>query len=81
MLNNGYVLQVTDEVRTYLAETGYDSKFGARPLRRLIQEEVEDLISEEVLKDKFSAGDIIELDILDNQIALKQDKPVKFEPK
>ena len=81
MLNNGYVLQVTDEVRSYLAETGYDSKFGARPLRRLIQEEIEDLLSEEFLRDKFSAGDVIELDIINDQIALKQDKTVKFEQK
>ena len=81
MLNNGYVLQVTDEVRTYLAETGYDAKFGARPLRRLIQEDIEDLLSEEFLKDKFSPGDIIELDIINDQIALKQDKTVKFEQK
>ena len=81
MLNNGYVLQVTDEVRSYLAETGYDSKFGARPLRRLIQEEIEDLLSEEFLRDKFSPGDVIELDITNDQIALKQDKTVKFERK
>jgi ATP-dependent Clp protease ATP-binding subunit ClpC len=81
MLNNGYVLQVTDEVRSYLAKTGYDSKFGARPLRRLIQEEIEDLLSEEFLRDKFSPGDIIELDIINDQIALKQDKTVKFEQK
>jgi len=81
MLNNGYVLQVTDEVRTYLAETGYDAKFGARPLRRLIQEDIEDLLSEEFLRDKFSPGDIIELDVINNQIALKQNKTVKFEQK
>jgi ATP-dependent Clp protease ATP-binding subunit ClpC len=81
MLTNGYILQVTDEVRSYLAETGYDSKFGARPLRRLIQEEIEDLLSDEFLRDKFSPGDIIELDIINDQIALKQNKTVKFKQK
>ena len=45
VLDNGYVLQVSDKVREYLAENGYDPKFGARPLRRLIQDEIVHQIS------------------------------------
>ena len=72
VLDNGYVLQVTDEVRDYLAENGYDPKFGARPLRRLIQDEVENILSEEFLKDTYSPGDVIELDLVKKKIIISQ---------
>ena len=39
-------LEVTDEVKTLIAETGYDADYGARPLRRVIQDRVEDRLSE-----------------------------------
>jgi len=63
---------VTDEVRDYLAENGYDPKFGARPLRRLIQDEVENILSEEFLKDTYSPGDVIELDLVKKKIIISQ---------
>jgi ATP-dependent Clp protease ATP-binding subunit ClpC len=63
VLEHGLVLQVTDRARTQLAERGFDPKMGARPLRRLIQNEVEDRLSEELLSDKFKAGDVVEVDI------------------
>ena len=72
VLDNGYVLQVTDDVRDYLVENGYDSKFGARPLRRLIQDEVENILSEEFLKDTYSPGDVIELDLVKKKIIISQ---------
>jgi ATP-dependent Clp protease ATP-binding subunit ClpC len=72
VLDNGYVLQVTDDVRDYLVENGYDPKFGARPLRRLIQDEVENILSEEFLKDTYSPGDVIELDLIEKKIIINQ---------
>ena len=47
---------------------------GARPLRRLIQDEVEDLLSEKLLRGKFNAGEIIELDIKDGTIVAQTPK-------
>jgi ATP-dependent Clp protease ATP-binding subunit ClpC len=50
-------LEVTDEGKKLLAKKGWDPQFGARPLRRAIQREVEDELSEEMLRGTFSAGD------------------------
>lgn len=63
VLEHGLVLQVTDKAREYIGTKGFDPKMGARPLRRLIQNEVEDRLSEEVLSDRFKAGDIVEVDL------------------
>lgn len=63
VLEHGHVLQMTDATRNYLAEKGFDPKMGARPLRRLIQDEIEDLLSEKLLRGEFDAGDIVELDV------------------
>ena len=77
VLDNGYVLQVSDKVRNYLVDNGYDSKFGARPLRRLIQDQIENILSEEFLKDSYMPGDIIELDIIDDKIEIIQNSKVE----
>ena len=62
---------MTDEAKEYLAEKGYDPNFGARPLRRLIQDEVEDQLSEEILGGRLNAGDVAHVDIEDGQIVVK----------
>ncbi|MCA9973661.1 MAG: ATP-dependent Clp protease ATP-binding subunit [Anaerolineales bacterium] len=56
-------LQPSSAALDWLAEHGYDPEFGARPLRRLIQSEVEDLLSDAVLAGRFSAGDTILVDV------------------
>jgi ATP-dependent Clp protease ATP-binding subunit ClpC len=66
VLEHGLVLQVTDRGREYLGTKGFDPKMGARPLRRLIQNEVEDRLSEELLSDHFNAGDVVEVDVDDD---------------
>jgi ATP-dependent Clp protease ATP-binding subunit ClpC len=53
-------LEVTASAKDFLAEVGYDPKFGARPLRRSIQEHVDDPLSEGLLAETFGAGDIVE---------------------
>ncbi len=52
-------LDVTEEAHKYLAEKGYSKEYGARPLRRLIQSEVEDPLSEGLLAGLYKPGDII----------------------
>jgi ATP-dependent Clp protease ATP-binding subunit ClpA len=49
-------LELTDEARTWLAERGYDRTFGARPLKRLIQRELETPISKLLLRGDLKAG-------------------------
>lgn len=50
-------LTVRDSVKKHIAETGFDSKYGARPLKRAIQTKIEDALAEEILEGRISAGD------------------------
>ncbi len=61
-LDHGLVLEVTDIACKRLAFEGFDPKMGARPLRRLIHQKIEDKLAEEVLLGKFKAGDVIRVD-------------------
>jgi ATP-dependent Clp protease ATP-binding subunit ClpC len=65
-------IEVTDEVKDHLAESGYSEAYGARPLRRLIQRKVEDSLAEEILSGKYSAGDTIRLTMKDGKIAFEK---------
>jgi ATP-dependent Clp protease ATP-binding subunit ClpC len=67
----GMSLEVTDAAKDWLGEHGYDQVFGARPLRRLIQNEVEDRLSEAVLDGRFQAGETIVIDCEGDSIILK----------
>ena len=81
VLEHGLVLQVTDGAREFLATKGFDPKMGARPLRRLIQNEVEDRLSEELLSDHFKAGDVVEVDVdKDGNVQVYVPKAKKKEP-
>jgi ATP-dependent Clp protease ATP-binding subunit ClpB len=59
LANRGYRLVVTDEARLYLAEVGYDADYGARPLKRAIQRELQDPLALDILSGVFSDGDRI----------------------
>jgi len=74
-------IEVTDEVKDHLAKNGYSEAYGARPLRRLIQRKVEDMLAEEILSGKYSAGDIIVLKLVDDKLTFdKKSKRAKKEP-
>ena len=64
-------LETTQAAKEWLAEHGYDPNFGARPLRRLIQDTVEDKLSEELLSGKMSAGDIAIVDVEDDDTVIR----------
>lgn len=59
----GLTLEVSDDAKTWLADHGYDSAYGARPLRRLIQSAVEDRFSEAMLDGIVKAGDIARVEV------------------
>ena len=59
----GVELDVTEAARDWLGEKGYDPVFGARPLRRVIQERLEDSLSEALLRGDFEQGDTIYVDL------------------
>ena len=56
-------LRPTPAALAVLAEQGYDADFGARPLRRIIQQKVEDPLSDRLLSGEFADGDSIEVDV------------------
>ena len=64
-------LEVTMEAKDYLGEKGFDPQFGARPLRRVIQNMVEDPLSEALLEGRFRAGEIILLDLVDHELKMR----------
>ncbi len=74
VLEHGLVMQITDATREFLAGHGFDPKMGARPLRRLIQDEIEDQLSEKLLGGEFGAGETIELDVVNGAITMQVPK-------
>ena len=64
------VLDATPEALELLADLGYDPEFGARPLKRVIQQKVEDSLSDDMLGGKFQDGDTILVDVVDGEIEL-----------
>ena len=72
-------VEVTDEVKDYLAKDGYSEAYGARPLRRLIQRKIEDMLAEEILSGKYAPGDTIRLTLVDDKITFE--KANKKKPK
>lgn len=66
----GIDLTVTEPAKDFLGEKGYDSVFGARPLRRVIQDLVEDKLSEDLLRGKFQSGDAVVIDLEGEEIVV-----------
>jgi len=64
-------LEVTDEAKEFIGNKGYDPVFGARPLRRTIQNLVEDHLSEALLRGEFLPGDTVVVDCVDEEIVMK----------
>ena len=62
LANLGFSLELTEGAKTFLADKGYDSQFGARPLHRAIQKYLEDPLAEEILNMNVKAGDVLEAD-------------------
>jgi len=56
LVKMGYKITIDPKVKKFLSEVGFDEKYGARPIKRAIQEKIEDLISEEVLKGNIVEG-------------------------
>jgi ATP-dependent Clp protease ATP-binding subunit ClpB len=59
----GFSLEVTPDARQYLADTGYDPDFGARPLKRTIQRKLQDPLALDVLSGNLKIGDLVQVDV------------------
>ena len=62
LAERGYTLEISEAAREYLADVGYDPDFGARPLKRAIQRELQDTLALQILSGEFSEGDLIRVD-------------------
>jgi ATP-dependent Clp protease ATP-binding subunit ClpC len=68
-------IELTEDAKAWLADKGYDATLGARPLRRTIQREIEDVLSERILMGDFSAGQLIVADVEDDAIVFRTVDP------
>jgi ATP-dependent Clp protease ATP-binding subunit ClpC len=76
-----YTFTYDDKLVDLIHKVGYDETYGARPIKRAIQDRVEDYVSEEILKGTLSEGDSRFIDVVDDQLVLvKPSEPVE-EPK
>tara|TARA_B110000046_G_scaffold185684_1_gene228559 strand:+ start:3809 stop:6373 length:2565 start_codon:yes stop_codon:yes gene_type:complete len=63
----GYTLNLSEKAKDYIADKGFDKKYGARPLKRAIQKYIEDALAEEIVNSKLSEGDTITMDFDDDK--------------
>ncbi|MPZ71795.1 MAG: AAA domain-containing protein [Nitriliruptorales bacterium] len=74
-------IELTDDAKAWLADKGYDAALGARPLRRTLQREIEDVLSEKILMGDFHAGQLIVADVEDDTIVFRAvDAPPDLPP-
>ncbi len=62
LADKGYILEVSEAGREYLAEVGYDPDYGARPLKRAIQRELQDPLALRILSGDFHEGEMVRVD-------------------
>jgi len=65
-------LSVTASAKTYIVEKAYDRKYGARPLKRKLQDEVEDVMAEEIIAGKIKAGDKVTVSVKKDAISISK---------
>jgi ATP-dependent Clp protease ATP-binding subunit ClpC len=73
----GFVMELTETAKKFIAEKGYDQQFGARPLHRAIQKYLEDPLAEEILNHRIKSGDsvIADYDETDHKIVFTINHP------
>ncbi len=67
----GAKMEVSDAAMDLIIDKGYDDEYGARPLKRVIQRNLEDKISEEILSGKLKDGDTVSVDVTDGEFTFK----------
>jgi ATP-dependent Clp protease ATP-binding subunit ClpB len=65
-------IELTEAARAFLAEEGYDPAYGARPLKRIIQREVQDPLALSLLQGDFGEGDLVRVDALDGRLTFER---------
>ncbi len=65
-------IEVNDDVKDYLAKEGYNEAYGARPLRRVIQKKIEDVLAEEILTGNYKPKDVLVMSMEDDKIKISK---------
>lgn len=75
----GYTLILSDKAKDFIADKGFDKKYGARPLKRAIQKYIEDSLAEEIVNSKLAEGDSIHMDLDEdkNELTIDIKKPTE----
>ena len=71
LIDQGIILDATEEALQYLTHKGYDPQFGARPIKRLIQKEVINELSKEILKGNFQKDGLMLIDSFENRLVFR----------
>ena len=71
--DHGITLEISDEAKAHLVDKGYDKEYGARPMRRTIQRQVEDRLSEEILKGNISDNGKVKITLVDGQLDFSEE--------
>ena len=79
LLEMNITIELKKSAKEYLIEKGYDVKFGARPLRRAIQKQLEDPLSLEILKGKCVPGSQVAVSVRKEKLAFQIKAPAKKE--
>ncbi|GAB2567008.1 ATP-dependent Clp protease ATP-binding subunit [Leucobacter ruminantium] len=74
LLDRDMHIEISQAARERLAEIGYDPTLGARPLRRAMQREIEDRLSERILGAELLAGDLVKVDFVDGEFTFETDR-------
>jgi len=70
LAHRNIILNMTKEVKRYIAKEGFDPVYGARPLKRALYEIVEDRLADLILEDKINDGDTVTFDLKENEITV-----------
>lgn len=81
LADSGIELQFSDYILTYLATQGFDSQFGARPLKRLIQKEIVNLLSRKILAGDIDKTKPVLVDVFDNMVVFRNEAAEKDKAK
>lgn len=71
LVRKGVSIDASEQAKEYLVDKGYDAKNGARPLRRLIQEEIEDYIADKLIADELHKGSVVKIGCKNKQLTFK----------
>jgi ATP-dependent Clp protease ATP-binding subunit ClpC len=75
LIDQQMTIRITEEARLLLAELGYDPEMGARPLRRVIQNKIEDPLSDKLLAGEFQISDDVLIDVEEGEVVLRCENP------